>query len=309
MLLSEVVLLPTKLFAVYLFLYFLIPKYLLRQQYLVFAVSALVVIAISGTVQRLIAYRYLFPWKSFDPSLSPFNVYEIMHQVISINTVMIIPIGVNLLSIWTRKKLEAKELERQYMETELKFLRNQLQPHFLFNTLNNLYSLILKKSETAEEVVLILSELMRYSLYETRAAKVDLEKEIYHIKNYIQLEKLRYGDRLDVGLNVYGDLSGLKVAPLILLHFVENSFKHSVTSLEQSWIAIELSVLDKTCLLKVENSKANTLENDNSTRLISGIGVENVKKQLDLTYGDRYVLKVEDTEESYLIILNLDLNE
>ena len=116
MLISEVVLLPSKLITVYLILYFLIPRYLLRQRYLGFTLLALIIVVLAGTLQRGIAFYFLGPWKAFDPSLAPFNVYEIMHQIVNINTAMVIPIGVNLLTIWTNKKLEAKDLERQSIE-------------------------------------------------------------------------------------------------------------------------------------------------------------------------------------------------
>ncbi len=307
---SELVLLPTKIATAYMIMYVIIPKYLLRQKYIVFIAWSFLIITVFATVQRVIAYNYLHPWKSFDPELSMFNIYEIMHQVININTALILPIGFKLVSVWMNKKLEAKDLEKQNLETELKFLKHQLQPHFLFNTLNNLYGLILQKSELAKDVTLKLSSLMRYTLYETNVEKVELEKEIGHIKNYIDLEKIRHQDRLDVSFSLYGRQEGLQIAPMLILHFVENSFKHSLgPSSEKAWISLDISTQGNSFILKIENSKPKSTPHRKETSVeVSGIGLENVQRQLDLLYQNRHTLKIEDLEDSFMVVLKLDLS-
>jgi two-component system LytT family sensor kinase len=185
----------------------------------------------------------------------------------------------------------------------LKFLKTQIHPHFLFNTLNNLYALTLKKSEKAPETVLKLSELINYMLYECRSDEVALKKEIQFIRNYADIEKMRYGDKLDIDIRVSGDVGERKIAPLIILPFVENCFKHGASeNLLQSWVKVTIDSHADHIVIKVENSK----NGDNGTESKpEGIGIQNVKRRLDLLYDGRHELKIMNGEETFLVVLSI----
>jgi LytS/YehU family sensor histidine kinase len=263
---------------------------------------------ILGLVQRIIVFNYLIGWNEVFFDLPFWNPYEIMHHIIDINTVMVIPAGVRLLHIYYNEKFETTELAKEKFEAELKFLKNQVQPHFLFNTLNTLYGLILKKEDKAGEVVLKLSELMRYLLYETSVQRVELEKELHHIKNYIELEKIRYGNRVDVGYNIFGETSGRFISPMLLLHFVENSFKHGVSkSIDKAWITVDFTVSDNKYLLRIENSKpaiTGYLKSD-VMEVFAGVGLQNVRRRLDIIYKEDYNLEIINKNDTYTIILEI----
>ncbi len=291
LIMSEIVLLPGKMMAVYFCIDYLLPKFLLKRRYSLFLLYSLLAMLLLGLFQRIIVFHFLIGWNEVFLPLPFWNPYEIMHHIIDINTVMVIPLGVRLLRIYYRERVEASELAKAKFEAELKFLKNQVQPHFLFNTLNTLYGLTLKNSQKAGELVLKLSELMRYLLYETSVERVELEKELVHIKNYIELEKMRYNQRVEIGFNVMGKTQGKFIAPMILLHFVENSFKHSVAkSIEKAWITIDFSIKENSYLLRVENSKPSIsgYHKADSLEVFAGVGLQNVQRRLDIIYKDQY---------------------
>ena len=309
MIISEFVLLPTKMVAVYALLYGLIPRLLLRRRYLLFAFLAAITVVAMATVQRWVAFHYLSPWKAFDVGLAVFNVQEIMHQVINIDTALVVPIGMNLARVWFRQQLNAGDLERGRLEMELRFLKHQLQPHFLFNTLNTLYGLILSKSDQATKVVLTLSELMRYALYESSADRVPLQKEIDHIQNFISLEQRRFSNRLSVAFSVKGDTENLSIAPMIVLHFVENSLKHSLAGLrddEKAVIDFGINIEDNELQMHLRNSKPGA-SGTNGADKSQGIGWENVQRQLDLIYPGRHSVHIDDKRDTYQVKLSIEL--
>ena len=198
------------------------------------------------------------------------------------------------------------KLAEEKLAAELKFLKAQVHPHFLFNTLNNLYALTLKKSAEAPEMVLELSELLNYMLYECNAERVGLKKELKLVQDYIDLEKLRYGDRLNASFNVKGEAGSIELAPLIILPFVENAFKHGVSDvLEESWVSIDLEIKQNYITLKVENSKSNLEETDDRFAYKEGIGLTNVKRRLELLYPSQYQFEIHESESSYLVVLKL----
>jgi two-component system LytT family sensor kinase len=173
----------------------------------------------------------------------------------------------------------------------------------LFNTLNNLYALTLKKSDRAPEMVLKLSELINYMLYECTSDEVWLSKEIKFIRNYIDIEKIRYGDKLDIDIRVTGEVNDRKIAPLILLPFVENCFKHGASEeLQQSWVKLTIDAQPHVLIIKVENNKAS----ENGVNRQAGIGIQNVKRRLDLLYAGKHELKIMNGEETFLVVLTLN---
>jgi len=205
---------------------------------------------------------------------------------------------------WLLKQKEFLQAQQEKITAELQLLKAQVHPHFLFNTLNNLYSLTLQKSDKAPQMVLKLSDIMSYMLYDTQEDKIELEKEIRHISNYIELERLRYGSRLDLSFEVFGSTYGKYVAPLVLMPFVENAFKHSAgNDIEQAWIRIELTITDDTLWVKVENSKTAS-EGAGPTK---GIGLTNVKRRLELLYPGSHILSINKKNDWFAVYLDLTL--
>ena len=190
------------------------------------------------------------------------------------------------------------------MSTELKFLRTQIQPHFFFNTLNNLYALTLEKSDVAPEVVLKLSDIMQYILYDVKEPYIKLYDEINYIQNYLDLEKLRYGDRVSSKIKISGDIENIKVPPLLFLPFIENCFKHGSKENELIEVRIAFEVLkDKMLKFKVENNFNEIYE---STKK-HGIGIKNVKRRLELLFKNKFKLKITNKKNNYIVSLKIPI--
>ena len=201
-------------------------------------------------------------------------------------------------------KNRERELVKEKVETELNFLKTQINPHFLFNTLNNIYSLARKKSDETPEVVLKLSKLLRFVLYETEAKSIPLSKEIEFLKDYIDLQKIRFNKRLEIKFTHSIDELQTPILPLILIPLVENAFKHGASqSTQTSFVRINLNLKNSKLELRVENSfESANLETE------KGIGLKNLRRQLELTYAD-FELKNHSENGIYVAELNLDLNK
>ena len=199
-------------------------------------------------------------------------------------------------------------LDQENKEAELKQLKEQLNPHFLFNTLNNLYGLAVLKSDELPHLMLKLSELLRYSLYETNHELVPLEKEISYLKNYLDLEKIRLGDRTTVVLNLAGDFSNKLIAPMILIVFVENSIKHHTAKRkEKGHVLIDISLQGDTLSMHVKNSLDPSYSTPAPLRKTGGIGLRNVRKRLDLIYAQMHSLAVVHESAAYQLDLKINL--
>lgn len=228
---------------------------------------------------------------------------------IFISTFMV-GVGTTLFCIvmeWMVEKHTRVDLESKTLQTELKLLKSQINPHFLFNTLNSLYAHTLKKSDEAPEIVLKLSEMMRYMLYDCNEKEVFLEKEITYIQNYLNLESLRHGDRIKITFDIYGDVGEQKIAPLILMPFIENAFKHGTNSqIKDAYVFLKLDVQKDDIHFKMENSKTPSIPK--STLIKSGgIGLANVKRRMEILYPERYKLHIEESPNTYNISLHLNL--
>lgn len=234
----------------------------------------------------------------FDPKLTIKRMFD-MVSIFGMTT------GIKLTKDWIGHQEKLKDLEKQNLKNELEFLKSQIQPHFFFNTLNNLYSLTLKKSDLAPEVVLKLSDLMSYMLYESDSQETTLRKEIEHIKNYLDLESLRFGKRLHLELSILGETDSKKIPPLLLLPFIENAFKHG-TSHETGEIRLKITLQATTHKLLFEVSNPR-FEHGQSRKKHKGLGLKNVRRRLDLLYADRYILHIQPTAKEYAISLQLPL--
>lgn len=214
--------------------------------------------------------------------------------------------GIKFARDWFKQNRRNKEIERQQLTSELNFLRTQVNPHFLFNTLNNLYALTLKKSDNAPDVVLKLSEMMRYMLYECDVRRVPLQKEIDYIRNYIALEELRLDESSKIKLEIEGNLNGQVIAPLLFTPLIENSIKHGLgTTVNNAWVNIKINLRENYLRFSIHNSK----HGEKRMHKEGGIGLINIKRRLQLLYPTSHTLTQEETETTYKVDLAIKLDE
>ena len=298
--------LPAKLVVVYVTLYLLIPKLLFKRKTTWFIVLFLSLLVLVGFAQRAVNYYVTEPM--FFPeriALGYFKTASILTSFIGLSTAVAIPFTGKLLKHWFLSQQQYRSLEKEKLQAEIAFLKSQIHPHFLFNILNSLYALSLKKSDKAPDLVMRLSDLMHYMLYEANHASISLEKEIEFLKNYIALEEVRYEDRFELTFNCLGDVSNCQISPLILLPFVENSFKHGVNKVNKDgWLHIDLKVEKGILTLLMEND----IPLQEQPKTEHGIGLKNVRRRLELLYPEKYVLHTEAADGMYNVYLQLDLN-
>jgi sensor histidine kinase YesM len=205
---------------------------------------------------------------------------------------------------WLLAEQTKKEVETEKLNTELSFLKSQINPHFFFNNLNNIYSLAVTGSSQTASAVMRLSSIMRYLLSDTQSDKVPLENEINFIKNYIDLQSVRITDKVKVTLLVEGDANNLQIAPLLFIPFIENAFKYGVSAKESSDIFFKIEAKDNTVLFVGKN---NIIKSENAIHETTGIGINNVKRRLELLYPDKYSLQVLQSEKTFSVQLYISL--
>ncbi|GAB3325577.1 histidine kinase [Larkinella ripae] len=305
-LLSALSQLPAQLLFTYLTLYVLIPTYLLTRRYREFSVLTLGALLLGGILYwEGSYYLYLSP---FEPARlaqeKPWDVSRFMLCAFYLLCTSGLVIGFHMIRFAFRQQQLNQQLVIANQQIELKSLKDQVNPHFLFNTLNNLYGLTSQNPQKAGEVVMRLAQLMQYMLYEGNLVQVPLRKEIEYLENYLALERIRYGERLQLSLQLSITSEPLFIAPLILLPFVENAFKHGVSrQLDDAWIQIYLTVTAKELVFKVENSKPEPTRET----LPSGIGLSNIAKRLHLIYPARHQLRQLNGVGTYLASLKIEL--
>jgi len=302
---TELVNLIFYMLIVYFNLLYLIPNYLTKKRFFTYAILLILSCIIITPLQVLIDYFIFSSRPALQAQLiADQNYYFLLTFFIAGSSTLI-----KIIADWARHLRERQNLETQTMQSELKFLKSQINPHFLFNTLNNLYALTLKKSDLAPEIVLRLSEMMRYMLYECNEKRVLLSKEVNYIKNYLELERLRQGKSVDIHFEVSGDISDQKIAPLMFIPFLENSFKHGLSNqLTQGFVDIRLMVDDQQVDFFIENSKPESPPRQDHRRKSGGIGLVNVHRRLNLLYPEQYELKINDTPKTYSVNLHLALD-
>ncbi len=304
----ELINLPIKLIATYSLVYFFIPKFLQKRKYYTFFITIIPLAFLLGLFYRYIGYHtyYQTIWPESVVNTPWLYWPKVIYGSISVYTVAIIAAVIKILKQWFSTQQINSSLKQEKLAAELKFLKAQIHPHFLFNTLNNLYALTLKKSPKAPEVVLKLSDLLDYMLYECNVEKVGLDKELKMLENYIELEKIRYGSDLVVDFNVDKASKSIMISPMLLLPLVENSFKHGVSGeIDSKWIKINLKTLNGSFEFSIENSKDSKSRN-NKESYTEGIGLKNVVRRLELVYKDKHQLKVNDNGDSFKVVLTFN---
>lgn len=199
--------------------------------------------------------------------------------------------------------IKKEQLEKQAVETELHYLKFQINPHFLFNTLNNIHTLVYKQAATAPEAVLRLSSLMRYMIYESNAHTVPLSREITYLQDYIGLQQLRYKQSPVVDLEIAGDTETCFIAPLLFIHFLENAYKHSPARLEPGTIRVKVEVKTNTLVFSCQNPIA--VNQGNELDVPGGIGLPNIKKRLALLYPEKHALDINSDGKIFSVTLTI----
>ena len=289
---------------VYFNLLYLIPNYLTKKQFLNYSALLLLATLIITPLKVLVFYFKFSAYPRLQTDLlENMNWYFLVTFIIASSSTVF-----KIITDWLRHLRERQELETQTMQSELRFLKSQINPHFLFNTLNNLYALTLKKSDQAPEIVLKLSEMMRYMLYECNEKQVLLSKEVAYIRNYLDLERLRQGKNIDINFEVEGYISDQKIAPLMFIPFLENSFKHGLSNnISKGFVNIRLTVADSDVHFFIENSKPDAPPKRDPSRPSGGIGLVNIHRRLKLLYADQYDLDIVDSPNSYAVNLMLNI--
>src|SRR6267154_597032 len=286
----------------YFILYYLIPQYSTRQKRWELALWILAILIFIGVGLRY--YRFYIITPILEPaSIIPPDVFafgRILGEIFSWMSVMCMAIAIKLIKTKNKLQQRNEELIAEKRLAELSFLKAQMHPHFLFNTLNTLYSEAIKTGSRSEQIVLRLSNLMRFILEECNKPMITLDKEIRVIEDYVELEKIRHGSRLEVDFKCHVDDPHMLISPLLLLPFVENSFKHTLSS-QRGIIPIKISVgtESKSVHLRVENPRTN---HAHPVAPDHGLGIKNVRKQLELLFDKNFKL---DISEGDKYIVNL----
>lgn len=288
--------------------YYLIPKYLLTKKYFQFALYTFYTLVASSNLIVLVLYGCLILLLHFDITLIPPMSKNYFFILILVYLVVGMVSFINLLKHNFKTTSRNKELENkilaaqlQLKEQELHYLKMQIHPHFLFNTLNTIYGLALKQSKQTPEVILQLSNLLDYILYHVSKPKVSLKEEVLHIKEYVELERIRFQDTLKVKFNFNEMDEEIEIAPMLMLPFVENAFKHG--NIVNQFLTVNLKVtIEDYCL---NFSVENTILDGQTKNESGGIGLGNIKKRLDLYYKDNYRLNHEMDENWYRVNLTI----
>ena len=283
--------------------YFLfLPRFLQHKNFWRYLIEFLIPFAIL-IIGRIYLQRYLM---ADSPRADYYNSNVYVVQVSAVTLFIVIFVGMLRFAVdWFELEAKKKEMENEKLIAELNFLKAQINPHFLFNTLNNLYYLAYSKSENTTEVIAKLSQMMRYMIYDSNHPKVLLSKEIEYMQSYISLERMRLNNQIPIQFEVKGNIENVWITPLIFITFLENAFKHGVSNNNpNAWVNISIELDGKECVYIVKNSKP-TVKNETGEK--SGIGLQNVQRRLALSYPEKYQLEIEDTPEVHKVQLNLML--
>ncbi|MBI6119194.1 sensor histidine kinase [Salegentibacter sp. F60176] len=308
---------PIHIILCYFTIYLLIPKFIYTKRFFWFIFLLLSSIFLMVFLKFELTYLLISNnvWPEGPGETSSFSFNYIMVMMLGELYVISFVTAIKITIDWMSENKRAAKLKKAQLETELRFLRSQISPHFFFNTLNNIYSLSLNKSHKTPETILKLSELMRYLIYETKPNLQALDKEINCIQNYLDLEKIRYGEKLSIDLKIEGNTANKEITPMLLIPFIENAFKHGANkSIKKVFIKIELIIKEDILYFRAINSLPKPEEiktypqQRQEAKKQGGIGIANVKKRLSLCYDKKdYELKIDKRECEFLVDLKLKL--
>jgi len=308
---KSLLLLSIHILSCYCVIGFLLPRYLLKAKYVAIIIGSItlcVAILFAGFYMHKIIFPMINSAFNYHPVVAPRNIWwtSIASGLFSAPKVIAIAIAIKLLKRWYLKQKEKERLEKEKLITDLQLLKAQIHPEFLFTTLDSVYEFALKDNSRAAILLLKLSDLLSYVLYECGKALVPLNKEIKIIKDYMALEKARMGNRLEMDIAVKGEAGGKMIPPLLLLPFIENSFSYCYNkNLETSWINLELRIDDIELSMKLINGKSV----DAVAEPINENGMVNVQKRLDIMYPGNYKFKTSTEPEIVMTYLKIPLKE
>lgn len=289
------------LVALFYFNYFvLIPKLLFNNKYFLYLLSCVGCIAAKLIFPALIMFffhRHLNPIRLSEPFEKFIMPFALFNSLLMYVVTILASIGLRVNKRW-------KLTEQEKLRSELSSLKSQVNPHFLFNTLNSIYAETLGRADNASEMILKLSDMMRYTIVEAHQDKVPLQKEFEYVTNYIELQKLRLPTKVHLEYSIRGEAYEAEIAPLVLIAFIENAFKHGVNSEQDSSIVVNLELNNNQINLSVRNNK---VELEKTIRETTGLGVENTKKRLNLIYPGKHLLVQTETEAEYSVQLQIKL--
>ena len=303
---SNLVTFPMKMILVYTNIYLLIPNFIIKKKFKKYIFYFILSLCIFYVVRTELIY-YFVNENVWPESESPQKAFSFNHIIvvflIGIYEVAIVT-TLKLMWDWIAERKRTEHLQDLQLKTELKFLKSQIQPHFFFNTLNNLYALTLEKSDSAPGIVLKLSEIMQYVIYDVKTKSVRLFDEIKHIQNYLDLERLRFDDSLIIDMEIIGDISNVNVPPLLYLTFIENCFKHGTKIDNNLKVHIKFEkTKDNFLKFNLENSYNGQVHSNHKT----GIGIENAKRRLELLFKQEYELKNTIFKQKYMVYLKIPI--
>lgn len=294
-------LMPVTIGTTYFLNYYLVPSYLMKERYGFFILYFIYTLLGSLFLEMMIAMlTFIVIAEVRIKEMSPASI-DIFFLLTSLLMVVFLGVAIKMLLHWRQSKEDYQKLTHDKVEAELKFLKVQLNPHFLFNTLNNLYYLATEKSDKAPQAILQLSEMLDYVMHSSKSTFVPLGKELQQVENYIALELMRYEDRVQVTTHYAGDLQKYRIGPMMLITLIENAFKHGVMpTTEKSWIRFNVEEQERRLIISISNR---------SSQVKSGnrIGLENLRSQLDHLYGEDYSIEVNSNESTFSV--NLILNQ
>jgi two-component system, LytTR family, sensor kinase len=285
-----------------------LPRFYFKNRFLLFSIVLILIVVLYPVVPYLIRTYIVEPYIYNDPD--DYILYNYFAAML-IFVFGMVPLAGFKISGYLRERalLQQKnerdklESELKLKEAELKLLKSQIHPHFLFNTINNLYSLSLEKSDKVPDLIIRLADMLSYIIYDCNSDRVPLSKEIDFLNSYIELQKVRY-DSCDIQFNISGELNNMQIAPMILHTFIDNSFKHGPDKDSGSpWIRVTITLNDGILFFTVINS---TIEEERYNK-VSGIGISNAKKRLDLIYSEKHDLVINHSGNKYSVFLKLQL--
>jgi LytS/YehU family sensor histidine kinase len=292
-------LMPITLGTTYFLNYYLVPRYLMRDRFGIFLLYLIYTLIASLFLEMMISMiTFIVIAEVRIKNMSPAS-FDFFFLLTSLLMVVFLGVAIKMILHWRKSKEDYQKLMRDKVETELKFLKAQLNPHFLFNTLNNLYYLSTEKSDKAPQAILALSEILDYVLHAGKSVLVPLREELKQVDNYIALELLRYEDRVSIETNYSGDLDRHKIGPMILITLIENAFKHGVMPVAgKAWINFRVECKEYSVVISMSNSTQVKVSG-------SGIGLANLKSQLNYLYNDNFVLTVNRESAEFLVKMEL----
>ncbi len=294
---------PTAMIAAWLSVHVLVRKFYFTNKKL-FWISQVIVAVAVVLFRRGFNYYYTYPYYHPESLNQPFFFpLKILIELVNLYLFVFLYATFYLLRNWYEQQKVVQELKQQKTHAELELLKSQVQPHFIFNTLNNIYAVTVKKNPETAGYLLHLARFLEYNLYNTQQDFVSLESELAYIRDYVGLQELRYGNKVDFSASVYGSTEGIQLPPLLLLPLIENSFKHGVDSMEgNSWVRMEVSNREHELTVKIENSYEILPAKEGQN---GGLGLKNVKKRLELIYPDQHELRVLNENNAFMVVLKI----